>query len=144
MVVGFEILHGDIDNFYRPLVGLYLDNGEYFRAHIDTGFNRTLLFSALHAIEIGIGLPSKYDVELTLAGGLKGMAGKQEVFLRWFDGPLSVDALILEIPVPGSRAKTRREKNPLALLGMRLLVDCNLSILCRENFSGSIVEIRKA
>ncbi|OGC80069.1 hypothetical protein A2943_01665 [Candidatus Adlerbacteria bacterium RIFCSPLOWO2_01_FULL_51_16] len=138
-----NVLRGFFDARGRPIVGLQLTSGEYVSAQVDTGFNGWLLFSHIHAIGLGIGLPLFYDTQVTAAGGNELDAGPLEVSIYWFGEIRSGQAIVTAPPKPGSvRRISRDEQEPLALIGTQLLRGCHLSM----NFWSGVhfpVKIRK-
>lgn len=138
-----NILRGFFDSQGRPIVGLHLVDGQYVSAQIDTGFNGWLLFTHLHAIELGIGLPPFYDVSTRIAGGGTLGAGPLEVAVYWFGERRSGVAIVTAPPKAGSvRGVSREEQEPVVLIGTRFLRGCHLSM----NFWSGVrfpVKIRK-
>lgn len=124
-------IRGYFDGQHRAIVGLRLGNGEYVTAQVDTGFNGLLLFSAAHALELGLGLPEEYD-QLQGAGSTILYAGEVTgVPFYWLGEYRMGTVLVVAPPIPGTtrRRASVDEQEPVALIGTRLLNGCQLSMI---------------
>lgn len=137
-------LTGYLDALERAIVGLQLGNGEYVSAQIDTGFNGLLLFSFVHALELGLGLPEEYDI-IPGPGGEGIRAGEITDISYYWLGEYRTGTILVTAP-PERGLTVRRvlteEREPLVLIGTRMLRGCQLSIRFRSG-THFPVKIRK-